>query len=202
MDYNWIWETVVIFFIGKIILRMGGRKSISQMTITQTIVMIGVGSLIIQPLGRYDVWTILLVTLLLTMLMVVSEYVEMKVDAMETLFSGKAVIVVENGQPNMKNMKKFRLTVDRLETRLRQNGISSIEDVQTATIEVSGQIGYEMKDNKKPLTKEDFLIIMAEITELKKIISGNAKIQVEKNKSNNIFDEIKKETYEGNKNEP
>ncbi|WP_291299959.1 YetF domain-containing protein [Desulfosporosinus sp. BICA1-9] len=39
---------------------------------------------------------------------------------------------------------------------MRQVGISSIEDVQYGTIEVSGQLGYSLKDNKKPLTKEDF----------------------------------------------
>src|SRR5690625_5786552 len=32
-------QTVVIFYVGRIILRIGGSKSISQMTITQVIVM-------------------------------------------------------------------------------------------------------------------------------------------------------------------
>lgn len=27
MDYNWIWETIAIFFVGKFILRLGGRNS-------------------------------------------------------------------------------------------------------------------------------------------------------------------------------
>ena len=45
MDYSLIWKTIVIFLAGKFILRLGGRKSISQMTITQTIVMVGIGSL-------------------------------------------------------------------------------------------------------------------------------------------------------------
>lgn len=40
MDFNLIWQTVLIFVIGTFILRIGGRKSISQMTIPQTIIMI------------------------------------------------------------------------------------------------------------------------------------------------------------------
>lgn len=44
-DIHWIWQTILIFYIGRFILRLGGRKSISQMTITQVIVMIGLGSL-------------------------------------------------------------------------------------------------------------------------------------------------------------
>ncbi|WMJ85859.1 DUF421 domain-containing protein [Anaerocolumna sp. MB42-C2] len=195
MDYSWIWETFLIFVSGKIILRIGGRKSISQMTITQTIVMIGIGSLLIQPIAEKNVLVTLLVALEFTLLMVISEYLEIKFDAFETFSSGKAVIIIENGILNLKNMKKLRLTTDRLETRLRQNGVSSIEDVKTATIEVSGQIGYELKDDKKPITKEDFVTMMAEVTELKNLMKG---YQNTKNKSNNnIFDEIQQKNHEG-----
>lgn len=199
MDYNWIWETVVIFFVGKIILRIGGRKSISQMTITQTIVMIGIGSLLIQPISDKNIFITLLVALLFTLLMVITEYLEVKWDALESFFSGKAVIVIENGKPDLKKLKKLRLTVDRLETRLRQSGVSSIEDVKTATIEVSGQIGFELRDDKKPIKKEDFIIIMSEIADIKKLIHGNQITKDNKNKNQNIFDEVKKKNQEGKK---
>lgn len=198
MDLNWIWETIVIFLIGKIILRMGGRKSISQMTITQTIVMVGIGSLLIQPIAGQDIFKTLLIAFLFTLLMVITEYLELKFDALEVFFSGKAKIVIENGTINMKNLKKMRLTVDRLETRLRQNGVSSIDDVKTATLEVSGQLGYELKDNKKPLTKEDFLLFMSEIPEFKKFVTTYQSAQSQM-QTNNIFDEIKMHKNEGKK---
>ena len=92
------------------------------------------------------------------------------------------------------------MTIDRLETRLRQAGISSIEDVQYATIEVSGQLGYELKNNKKPLTQEDFIKMMDEIAQLKAMINRETKPQT--NVGNDIFKEIKSKKFEGNKNEP
>ena len=199
MDYSLIWKTIVIFFAGKLILRLGGRKSISQMTITQTIVMVGIGSLLIQPIAEKGIWGTLLIAFLFTMLMVLSEYLEIKFDLLESLFSGKAVVVIENGEIILKNLKKLRLTVDRLETRLRQNGVSSIKDVKTATIEVSGQIGYELKDDKKPLTKEDFITIMAEISQHNQLMAGYQKTQ--KSNSDSIFQEVILKNKEG-KNEP
>jgi uncharacterized membrane protein YcaP (DUF421 family) len=36
---------------------------------------------------------------------------------------------------------------------IEYKNLISIEDVKYATIEVSGQISYELKDNKKPLTR-------------------------------------------------
>ncbi|MDW2800799.1 DUF421 domain-containing protein [Clostridium boliviensis] len=199
MDYSLIWKTIVIFFAGKLILRLGGRKSISQMTITQTIVMVGIGSLLIQPISEDNIWSTLLIAFIFTMLMVFSEYLEIKFDIFESLFSGKAVIVIENGEIIMKNLKKLRLTVDRLETRLRQNGVSSIKDVKAATIEVSGQIGYELKDDKKPLTKEDFITIMSELSQRNQLMAGYQKTQ--KSNSDSIFREVTEKDNEG-KNEP
>lgn len=202
MEFDWIWQTILIFFVGTFILRLSGRKSISQMTISQTVVMIGLGSLLVQPITGNGLFITFLAALLLSVLMVITEYLEVKVDFLESLFAGKAVIVIENGKLNMNNMRKLRLTVDRLETRLRQTGISSINDVKYATIEVSGQIGYELKDGKKPLTKEDFKTLMTEISEMKKIVEFNIKPQNKKNERNNIFQEIDNKKFEGNKREP
>lgn len=200
-ELHWIWQTILIFYIGRFILRIGGRKSISQMTITQVIVMIGIGSLLIQPVASKGVFTTFGIALLITILMVITEYLEMKFDFLETLSTGKAVIVIDNGKVNIEKLRKIRMSIDRLETRLRQVGITSLDDVKYATIEVSGQIGYELKDNKKPLTKEDALSLMTEVSEIKKSLSNLANIKLNQDSSNNIFEEIKTKEYEG-KNEP
>ncbi len=200
MELNWAWQATLIFFVGTIILRVGGRKSISQMTIAQVIVMIGLGSLLIQPVAGKGLFITFAVAFLMTVLMIFTEYLELKVDFFENIFTGKAVVVIEDGKPNIKSLRKLRLSIDMLETRLRQSGISSIEDVKYATLEVSGQLGYELKDNKKPITKEDFSALMAEIWQIQQVIGQNTKLP-EKSQNNNIFEEIKAKKFEG-KNEP
>ena len=200
-DYSWIWETILIFYVGRILLRFAGRKSISQMTITQVIVMVGIGSLLIQPLADKNVFVTLAIGLLFTFLMVMTEYLEMKFDFLETISTGKAKIVIENGQINQRNLKKLRMSVDRLETRLRQSGISSIEDVKHATIEVSGQIGYELHDSKKPVTKEEYNLLLYELSEIKRLLGGNESIPPIANENKNLFEEIKTKNHEG-RNEP
>ena len=71
--------------------------------------------------------------------------------------------------------------------RLRNQGISSIEDVKTATIEPNGQLGYELMEDAKPLT----------IGEFKKLMNAYfPKLQTDKenqhkpNKKSDIFQEI------------
>jgi len=191
LELSWIWEAILIFIVGTLILRIGGRKSISQMTISQTIVMIGLGSLLIQPVSGKGLFVTFAVASLLTIMMIITEYLEIKVDTLETFFSGKAVAVINNGQLNINNLRKLRLSIDRLETRMRQAGISSLDDVQNATLEVSGQLGYELKENKKPVTKEDFALLMTEITLIKQAMGCTIKTPaVKQNPQNNIFVEI------------
>lgn len=52
-------------------------------------------------------------------------------------------------------MKKVKLSVDKLEQRLRQAGIANISEVEWATLEVSGQLGCQLKAEKQPAGKED-----------------------------------------------
>jgi uncharacterized membrane protein YcaP (DUF421 family) len=50
---------------------------------------------------------------------------------------------------------KLRLTVDKLEMRLRLNNVKKMSDVNWATMEANGQIGYELKQDAQPATKKD-----------------------------------------------
>lgn len=107
----------------------------------------------------------------------------------ESALSGKSVPVIENGYLIENNLKKLRLPVDKLEARLRQSGIRAIKDVQTATIESSGQLGYTLKEHKQPATKEDIQNLIDLIQKGKFIQTNEAPSQ------NNIFTEtISKET--------
>jgi len=202
MNLDWTWQAILIFFVGTFILRISGRKSISQMTISQTVVMIGLGSLLIQPVTGNGLFITFIVAFILSILMIITEFLEIKVDFFEKLFTGKAVMVIQNGVPDIKNLRKLRLSIDRLETRMRQAGISSIADVKYATIEVSGQLGYELMDNKKPLTKEDFNNLMSEICQIKDMIANSKSAQNQSDENNNIFQEINSKKFEGNRSEP
>ncbi len=202
MELHWGIQTFLIFFVGTFILRIGGRKSISQMTISQTIVMIGLGSLLIQPITGRGLFITLLAAFVLVILMIITEYLEVKVDPLETFFTGKAIVVIEDGEPHLENLRKIRLSIDRLETRLRQVGISAICDVQYATIEVSGQLGYKLKENKQPLTRGDFMELMTNISEIREIMQRSIKYPNNDSERNDIFEEVINKKFEGNKGEP
>jgi uncharacterized membrane protein YcaP (DUF421 family) len=160
MNLNLIWQTILIFIAATFILRIGGRKTISQMTVPQTVIMIGIGTLLIQPVTGKGLWTTFGVAALLVLSLIITEFIQLKFDGAETVISGKAIPVIENGDIMEKNLKSLRLPVDKLEERLRQLGIAKISDVQYATLESNGQLGYSLKSEKQPATKEDIQNLM------------------------------------------
>lgn len=182
MDLNLIWQTFLIYIVGTILLRIGGRKTISQMTIPQTVMMIAIGTLLIQPVAGRGLWTTFGVAVLLILFFMIGEFIQLKFDNAETALSGKAVPVIENGTLIEKNLKNQRLTVDKLEERLRNAGISNIQDVQYATIESNGQLGYTLKPEKQPATKED-------IQKLMNLVQNGQLSNTPKQSQNNIFTE-------------
>ncbi len=173
MDIHLIWKAAVVVLGGTFLLRVAGRKSISQMTLVQVVIMIGLGSLLVQPIVGRNVWTTLIVGFMLVLSLIILEFGQIKFDFLEKLITGNAKVLIENGQLQSKNMKKVRLTVDQIEMQLRQKQIASLNDVQTATLEPNGQLGFILWEDKRPATKEDYNNVMKEIKSLKKMLKTN-----------------------------
>ncbi|MFC0525924.1 DUF421 domain-containing protein [Pontibacillus salicampi] len=157
---NVVWESVVMVLTGVFLLRVAGRKSISQMSLAQTVIMISIGSIIIQPIIESSLWKTMTAASVFILVLVIIEGLQLKFNAIEAFITGKARIVVENGVVNQKELAKLRLSVDQLEMFLRQQGITSFADIKTATIEPNGQLGYELVDDAKPLTLRDLKRIL------------------------------------------
>lgn len=194
MDLNFIWKAAVVVIGGILILRVAGRKSISQLTVAQTVMMVAVGSLIIQPVSDRNIWITMLITLLMVLTLILIEYVVFKFDSLEHYIYGKSVIVVENGEIKSGNLKKLRLTVDMLEVRLRQQSVQSITDLQWATIESNGQLGYMLKPEKQYATKEDIEKMLTKIQSNTQLSS--TKNQNQTKKTNNLFKEVTTNKHE------
>ncbi|MFY4675160.1 DUF421 domain-containing protein [Bacillus anthracis] len=186
---NFIWESFILILSGILLLRIAGRKSISQMTLAQTVVMISIGTIIVQPIVEKSVLKAIVSALIFVISVVIIEYLQLKSNAFEKFITGKSKTVIENGILNVSNLKKMRLTVDQLEMRLRNQGISKIGDVKTATLEPNGQLGYELKEDAKPLTVGDLKRFIQPQFLNQNILSNNPTDLQAKNNSN-IFQEI------------
>jgi uncharacterized membrane protein YcaP (DUF421 family) len=176
-----ILNAVLLVLYGTFILRLAGRKSISQMTVAQTIIMISIGSLMVQPLANKSIGKTFIVAAVFIITLIILEFMQVKFNFMEKMVTGKSKVIIQDGQIVENTLKSLRFTVDQLEIRLRQLGVTSISDVKTATLESNGQIGYELMRHAKPLT----------VGEFEKLMTGFLQAQNQTAQSFNIFDEVK-----------
>jgi uncharacterized membrane protein YcaP (DUF421 family) len=200
MVWDHIWKAILIVLEGTVLLRMAGRKTISQMTLAETVIMMAIGTLLIQPVVGKNIWTTFLVANVLVGTLLVIEFIQMKSDSFEKMITGKAMVVIDNGTLNEKNLRKLRLSVDQLEMKLRQNSVSKISDIKWATLEPNGQLGFELKHDAQPVTKKEFedfkhtivnlIPSNSQLTHINEILNLiNKQYQVESQED--IFEEVK-----------
>ncbi|MGD6942338.1 DUF421 domain-containing protein [Cytobacillus gottheilii] len=157
---NFALAALIMVFAGVLLLRLAGRKSISQMTLAETVVMISIGSIIVKPIVEQSVWKTVVAAGIFVAALIFMEVVQLKFNAVEKFITGKSKVIIQDGIIDIHQLKKLRISVDELEMRIRISGINKIENIKTATLEPNGQIGYELTDEAKPLTVGEFKRLM------------------------------------------
>ena len=179
---NFLLEALIILTIGFCLLRIAGKKTVAEMTGLEIITLLSVASVVGHAVSENTLIKTILTLCLFIALLITVQFLAVKFDIVEKWFMGKATPVIENGRILHSNLKKLRLTVDQLEGRLREKGITSFAEVKNATIEISGQIGYELYHSAKPVT----------VGEMEKLLK---QLQIKPPKAEpkqnyNLFDEV------------
>ena len=161
---------VIMILVGFVAMRVVGRKSLSKMTIAQSVIMIAIGSILVEPVKQDKVSLTIISIFIFVIVLVLLEWLTYYSEKFEKWFIGDRKIIIENGKVNQKNIKKLRMTNDILEMTLRTKGISNFETIKLATLEANGHIGYELKDEYKGISKREFNEMSEKImSELKSI---------------------------------
>lgn len=164
MNPNFIWEAVTVLLIGYCLQRIIGKKTAGEMTGLEIITLLSMASMIGHAVrGDGLLRTIITLCIFVTLLLTI-QFLAIKFNRIEKWVMGEATLVIKNGQILTANLKKLRMSVDQLEAKLREKGILSFTDIKTAaTIEMSGEIGYELMNHAKPVTLGDLDKIVAQL---------------------------------------
>lgn len=155
-------ETFILLWIFSLIIELAGRKTMAQMTILQLIVTVGIGEALLMPVidKDFSIWKSITIVIVMVLFLIINEWLSLKFNWFERIFTPKAMVVIEDGKIIEKNLKKLRLSVDQLEMYLRQQQVESIDIVKTATVEGDGKLGIQLFGEEQPLTVRDMLEIL------------------------------------------
>ena len=138
-------------------VRLMGNRQIGDMQPTELVVTLLISEIAAIPLQDLSqpVSVGLVAIFMLVFLEIIASVVIMKNLRLRRVLSGKSVVIIADGKINQKAMKSVRMTVFDLVEMLRMQGIFELEDIESAVLEINGNLSVRQKPSRAPVTAED-----------------------------------------------
>jgi uncharacterized membrane protein YcaP (DUF421 family) len=137
-------RTVVVFFLLLVVMRAVGRRELNTMEPFDVILLIVIGDLVQQGVTQSDYSLTGAITVLATiaLLTVSTSYLSFRFRRLRPVLEGEPLVLLEDGRPIERNMRRERITVDELRASAREQQIVSLDGVHLAILETSGRISF------------------------------------------------------------
>jgi uncharacterized membrane protein YcaP (DUF421 family) len=152
-------SVVYLFMVAAI--RLFGKKELSQLSVTDLVFILLISNAVQNAMLGPDTSLAggVLAALCLFVLNYLLKLVMYRSKKVKSLIEGEPVMLVYKGNLIEDNMAKEKITLDELEAVVREHGVSSIDNVALAILEIDGNISVLSKEIEhqsfhKPLRKE------------------------------------------------
>ncbi|RDU38273.1 DUF421 domain-containing protein [Neobacillus piezotolerans] len=143
------------YFTLLVLMRITGRKEISQMTVFNFVSAISIGtigaSLAID--SSISIRNGLIALAAWTLFTVLTGFLDIKSRTARGIVTGEPIIVIKHGNIMEEALRKSRLDVDSLRALLRKKDVFSFSEVDYAIFEKDGTLSVLKKEGEHPLTK-------------------------------------------------
>ena len=142
-----VFRAVFIFFVLYLLMRIIGRRELSSLEPFDLILLVVLGDAVQQGLTQddYSLTGALLAIGTIAMLQLGVSYANFRFPRLRPLLDGEPIVVVRDGKPIERNLRRERVTLDDLTSAMRQQNIAHIDEVQWAVMETSGGISFIKK---------------------------------------------------------
>lgn len=149
-------RTVILYILIIAGVRLMGKRQVGELEPSELVVSLLIADLAAVPMqdfgiplltGVIPIFTLLALTMILSVL-------TMKSNRLRVLLCGKPSIVVRDGKPVQREMRRNRFTVDELLEELRMNGYTDLTQIKYAILETNGQLSVLPYAAQRPPTAQ------------------------------------------------
>jgi uncharacterized membrane protein YcaP (DUF421 family) len=139
-----VFRAAAIFVAIFLVMRVIGRRELASMEPFDVILLVVMGDLVQQGVTQddYSVTGAVLAIATIALMTVVVSYLGYRSRRLRPLLEGEPLVLVEDGRPIHRNLRRERVTVEELAAEARLQQIASIADVRFAVLETNGQISF------------------------------------------------------------
>jgi uncharacterized membrane protein YcaP (DUF421 family) len=151
-------ELVTGFVLLFLVVKVAGKKLIHQISPFTFISALVLGELLGNALydDHIHLWYIIYSISLWGALLLLVEYINQKWLPFRRLSEGKPTALIRNGIIDYEALKKNRMTLNQLQSLLRQSETFSLREVAYCYLEANGSISILKKSKYQKTTREDF----------------------------------------------
>lgn len=143
MDYLKVMGSSAAVYIFIIVaIRLFGKKELAQLSVIDLVFILLISNSVQNAMVGSDTSLVggLLAAATLFIINFGFKYVIYRFPSFGKVLQGEAIMLIYDGKINKNNLKKAKVTVDELEEAAREHGVSSLEEVNLAILEVDGNI--------------------------------------------------------------
>jgi uncharacterized membrane protein YcaP (DUF421 family) len=139
---------IVVFAFLYVLMRLIGRRELSSLEPFDLILLVVLGDAVQQGLTQddYSLTGSVLAVGTIAVLQVATSYLNFRFPRLRPLLNGDPIVIVQDGKPIERNLRRERLTLDDVAEAARGQGIASLEEVTWAVLETSGTISFIKKN--------------------------------------------------------
>jgi uncharacterized membrane protein YcaP (DUF421 family) len=137
-------RTIVLYCFVIFVMRIVGRRELSQLNAIDLVLLIVMGDAIQQGLTQddYSVTGAVIVVSTFAVLQVASSYLAYRFGVVRSILEGQPLVLIDNGELVERNLRRQRLTAEDVAEQMRQQQILSYADVRWAILEANGRISF------------------------------------------------------------
>ncbi|GAA3594840.1 DUF421 domain-containing protein [Kineosporia mesophila] len=141
-------RAAVIWVFLWVITRAVGRSTLGELSTFQLILFVTMGDMVQQGVTQqdYSVTGALLAVSTFAVITVGVSYANQRWRRLLPITHGVPIIIVRDGEPDMKALNGERMSVNDLFASAREQGIRRIRDVELAVLEANGRISFFTHD--------------------------------------------------------
>jgi uncharacterized membrane protein YcaP (DUF421 family) len=139
-----VFRTFAIFAFILFVTRVTGRRELHSLEPYDIIVLVVLGDLVQQGVTQSDnsVTGAVIVISTIMLLSVLTGWLGFRFRPARQVLEGEPLIVVDNGQPVTRNLRRERLTIEEVETEARIQQIASLDEVRWGVLETDGKMSF------------------------------------------------------------
>jgi uncharacterized membrane protein YcaP (DUF421 family) len=143
--FSVILRTLIVTFLILTIIRWLGNKGIGQLNSFELLIIIGIGSIIGDPMVYTEEISIPQAISAVVIIVVIFkgiDYVTSRSKRFTRILVAQPVQLVKDGKYVVSGLKKARISDDEFKSLMRLNGIKKLDEVKESYLEMNGQVSF------------------------------------------------------------